>query len=144
MGRSLLHTHNDEILTEDRTYVCSAEEHERREKSLVLVLNSQCKNGPMTQREGHAGNSIPANWHGNERINLSQDSVKEPNELTRKMDGDGILLLPHQARLRHDANQQTNGCWHRVGMNSVYIFSIPIARCCAYRQWRLFCKRRRV
>ena len=30
--------------------------------------------------------------------------MKEPNELTRKLHGDGILLLPHQARLRHEAS----------------------------------------
>ena len=63
--------------------------------------------------------SIPANKYGKERINRSQDSVKEPNELTRKLDGDGILLLPHQARLRHGGNHQTNGGRHRVVMNSL-------------------------
>ena len=50
--------------------------------------------------------------------NRSQDSVKEPNELTRTLHGDGILLLPHQPRLRHGGNHQTNGGRHRVGMNN--------------------------
>ena len=35
---------------------------------------------------------IPANKYGKERINRSQDSVKESNELTRKLDGNGSFL----------------------------------------------------
>ena len=38
--------------------------------------------------------------------------------MTRKLDGDGIFLLPHQARLRHGGNHQTNGGRHRTGMKS--------------------------
>ena len=68
------------------------------------------------EKEGQK--SIPANKYGKERINLSQDLVKEPNELTPKMDGDGILLLPHQACLRHGGNHQTNGGRHQVWMNN--------------------------
>ena len=133
MGRSLLHTN------EDHRYVCTAEEHKRRENSWVLVLNSQGKNGPMKQREDYAEATkikerlhIPANKYGKERINRSRDSVKEPNELTRKLDGNGILLLPHQAHLRHGGNHQSNCGRHRVA----------IARCFAYKQWRFPCKRR--
>ena len=44
--------------------------------------------------------------------------MKEPNELTRKLDGNGILPLSHQAHLRHGGNHQKNGGRHRVGMNS--------------------------
>ena len=78
---------------EDHSYVCTAEEHERRDNSWVLVLNSQGKNGPMKQREDyaepirikerctkslekHGQKSIPANKYGKERINRSPDSVK--------------------------------------------------------------------
>ena len=46
--------HYDEISIEKFTYVCTAEEHQRRENSFVLVLNSQGKNGPMKQREDKA------------------------------------------------------------------------------------------
>ena len=51
---------------------------------------------------------------------VSQDPVKEPNELTRKEDGNGILLQTHQARLRHGGNQQINGGRHRAGVNSEF------------------------
>ena len=78
----------------------------------------------LYEESGEGQKSIPANKYGKERINRSQESAKEPNELTRKLDGDGILLLPHQARLRHGGNHQTNGGRHRVGMNSeLFIFN---------------------
>ena len=143
--------HCDNISNEDHTYECIAEEHERRENSWVLVLNSQSKNGPMKQREDYADairikerdctknlkeqdqKSIPANKYGRERINCSQDTVKEPNELTRKPDGNGILLLPHQAHLRH-GNHQINGGRHRAGMN-FFLNKFQVAKCFACRQW---------
>ena len=40
--------------------------------------------------------NIPAYNYGKERINRSQDPLKEPNELTRKLNGYGIRLTPHQ------------------------------------------------
>ena len=46
--------HYDEISKEDRTYVCTAEEHRTRQNSWVLILNSQGTNGPMKQREDYA------------------------------------------------------------------------------------------
>ena len=57
---------------------------------------------------------IPANKYGQERINRSQDPVKEPNQLIRKPDGNGILLPPHQVHLRHGGNQQIDGGKHRT------------------------------
>ena len=42
------------LSNEDHTFVCTAEEHKRRENSWVLVLNGQSKNGPMKQREDYA------------------------------------------------------------------------------------------
>ena len=134
MGRSLLHTN------EDHTYVCTAEEHKRRENSWVLVLNSQEKNGPMKQREDYAEATkikerlhIPANKYGKERINRSRDSVKEPNELTRKLDGNGILLLPHQAHLRHGGNHQSNCGRHRVGINRELFYFFLNLNCKVFR-----------
>ena len=38
--------------------------------------------------------------------------------MIRKPDGNGILLQPHQARLRRGGNHQTNGGRRRVGINS--------------------------
>ena len=119
--------HYDKISKENHTYVCTAEEHERREQLGVLVLNSQGKNGPMRQREDYAeAIRIKERLHeesGEGRTkNGSQDSVKELNELTRKLDGDGILLLPHQARLRRGGNHLKNGGRHRVGTNSDFFF----------------------
>ena len=105
------------------THVCTAEEDQKTQTSWV-TLNSQGRDGPMKQREDHAEairkksacgdnlekqgqKSIPANKHGKEQINRSQDPVKEPTELTRRPDGNGILLPPHQAHLRHGGNHQT-------------------------------------
>ena len=103
--------HHDNISNEDRTHVYTADEHERLETSCELQLSSQGPNSPMKQREDYtdavkikdrlhreSGGAnqkyIPANKYGKERINRSQDPVKEPNELTRKPDGNGILLPP--------------------------------------------------
>ena len=98
----------------NHTYVCTAEEHKRRENSWVLVLIGQNKNGPMEQREDDAEairikerlyeesgkgrtKTIPANKYSKERINRSEDSVvNERIELNRNLDGDGILPLPHR------------------------------------------------
>ena len=119
--------HYDKIPEEDHTYVCTEEEHKRRENSWVSVLNSQGKKGPMKQREDYAeAIRIKERLHeesgeGSTK-NGSQDSVKEPNELTRKLDGDGILLLPHQARLRRGGNHLKKGGRHRVGTNSDFFF----------------------
>ena len=65
----------------------------------------------LYEESGDGQKSIPANKYGKERINRSQDSVKEPNQWTPKLDGGGIFLLPH---LRHGGNHQTNGGRHRV------------------------------
>ena len=46
--------HYDKLSNEDHTYVCTAEEHRRRETSWVLQLNSQGRNVPMKQREDYA------------------------------------------------------------------------------------------
>ena len=75
---------------------------------------SESKSDCAKSLEKEGQKSIPANMFGKERINCSQDPVKEPNELTRKPDENGIFLLPHQVHLRHGGNQQTNGGRHRV------------------------------
>ena len=134
--------HTDKLSNEDHTYVCTAEEHQRRECAVQepedhkrLILNSQGQNGPMKQREDYAeaininkrlykesGGArpkiLPANKYGKERINRSQDPVKDPNELTPKPDGNVILLQRHPARLRRGGNHLTNGGMHQLGMNS--------------------------
>ena len=128
--------HYDEEAKEDHSYVAAAEERKRREKSWVLALNSQGKmSGEGTRK------STPANKYGKERINCSQDPAKEQNESTRKL---GILLQPRPTRLHRGCNHQTNGGRHRVGMNSGFLFLIPLVGCFAYRQWRFPCKRRGV
>ena len=60
MGRSLLRTLT-KLSNEDHTYVCIAEEHQRRECAVQepedhkrLILKSQGQNGPMKQREDYA------------------------------------------------------------------------------------------
>ena len=58
------------------------------------------------------------NKFDNDHVNPSPATVKELNEATRKPDGNGILLQPHQARLRRGGNHPTNGGRHQVGMNS--------------------------
>ena len=60
---------------------------------------SESKSDCTKSLEKEGQKSIPANKYGKEGINRSQDSVKEPNELTRKLDGDGIVLLLHQAHM---------------------------------------------
>ena len=40
------------------------------------------------------------NKFDNEQVNRFPSQVKELNESTRKLDGNGVLLQPHQARLR--------------------------------------------
>ena len=77
---------------------------------------------------------IPANKYGTERINRSQDPVKEPNELTPKLDGNGILL-PHQVPHHHGGDQLVNGGRNRAGMNSLKKKSVKLQRF-RYRQWR--------
>ena len=44
--------------------------------------------------------SIPVNKFDNDQVNHSLGTVKELIESTPKLDGNGILLQPHQARLR--------------------------------------------
>ena len=127
--------HYDEFSKEDHTYVCTAEDHRIGGNSWILVLNSQSKNGPVKQREDYAeAHRIKERLYevsGERRTKdpsqqtstAKSDSTvlktrMEPNELTPKLDGDGILLLPHQARLRHGGNHQTTGGRHRVGINS--------------------------
>ena len=48
------HTAHNAAKQADHTYVCTAKGHKRREHLCVLVLNSQCNNGPMNQRGDHA------------------------------------------------------------------------------------------
>ena len=74
----------------------------------------------LYEESGEGQKSIPANKYGKERLNRSQESAKEPNELTRKLDGDGIPLLFHHARLGHGGNHQTHVGGHRVGTNSEF------------------------
>ena len=123
------------ISKEDHTYVYTADEHQRLETSWVLQLNSQGPNSPMKEREDYADavkikrslvqriwkskpkKNIQANKYGKDRINRSQDPVKERSELTRKQDGYGTLLPLHQVLHRHSGNQQINGGRHRAGMN---------------------------
>ena len=44
-------------------------------------------------------------------------TMKELKESTPKLDGDGILLQPHQAHLRRGGSHLKNGGRHQVGMN---------------------------
>ena len=104
-------TRYDEISTEDHTFVCTAEEHRRREISWVLVLNSQ---GTLRRSHQNQRAIVRRVWRSK--------AVWEPSELTRKPECKGTLLLPHQARLRHCGNHRTIGGRHRVGMNSELLF----------------------
>ena len=65
--------------------------------------------------------SIPVSKFDSE-VNHSPSTVKELNESTPKLDGNGILLQHHQARLRRGGNHQTNGDKHGVGMNKGFSF----------------------
>ena len=96
---------------------------------------SKSKSDCTKNLEKQGQESTPTNKCGKERINRSQDPVQEPNELTRKLDGNGTFLLPHPARLRHGGNHQTNGGRHGLGMN-IELFFITIARCFSHRQWQ--------
>ena len=123
-GNQAFGAHYDEISEEDHTYVCTAEEHKIRKNWRVLVLNSQGTNGPMKQREDHAEAIKIKERYGRTKTPSQQtttaktkstvlkDSVNEPNELTRKLGGDGILLPLHQVHLRHGGNHQKNGGLH--------------------------------
>ena len=145
--------HDDNISNDLHTYVYTADEHKRLETNWVLQLNSQGPNSPMKQRDDYADavkikdrfvqkiwrskpkKYIQANEYGEERINLSQNPVKEPKELTRKPDGNGILLPPHQVHLRHGGNQ-------RAGMNSeVFDLNPKLQVVFTYKQWRFPCNR---
>ena len=67
--------------------------------------------------------TIPVSKFDNDQVNLSLGTVKDLNESTRKLDGNGILLQPHQARLLRGGNHLKNGGRHQVGMNVDFSFN---------------------
>ena len=66
--------------------------------------------------------SIPVSKLENDQVNHSPGTMKELKVSTPKLDGDGTLLQPHQAHLRHGGNHLKNGGRHGVGMNSDFSF----------------------
>ena len=98
---------------------------------------SKSKSDCTKSLEKEGQNSIPANRYGKKHINRFWDSVKEPNELTRKLDGDDIPLPLHQVHLRHGGNHEKNGGSIELGWTVIF-FDF----CSAYRQWRFSCNRR--
>ena len=130
----------DAIAAEDHSFFATSAERNRRENAWVLVLNSSGPNGPMNQREDYheaiksksdctkslvkvTQDSIPVNKFDNDQVNHSLGKEKELNESTPRLDGNGILLQPQQARLRRGGNHQTSGGMHGVGMNSDFSFN---------------------
>ena len=68
--------------------------------------------------------SIPVGKFDNDQVNDSPGTVEDLHESTRKLDGNGILLQPHQARLRCGGEHHLkNGDKHQVGMNSDFSLS---------------------
>ena len=53
--------------------------------------------------------TIPVSKFDNDKVNFSPGTVKDLKESTRKLDGNGILLQPHQARLLRGGNHLKNG-----------------------------------
>ena len=90
-------------------HTCAPQKSIKDDNSWVVVLNCEGKNGPMKQHEDHA-KAIRIK----ERLyeESGEGRTKIPSQQTRT---DGILLMLHQARLRHGGNHQTNGGRHRVG-----------------------------
>ena len=95
---------------------------------LVLKLNSEGPNSPMKRREDNTDavkikDRLDRESGGaNPKIHPSKQVRHRATQpflrSSRKPDGYGILLPPHQVPPRHGGNQQINGGRHRARMNS--------------------------
>ena len=144
----------DKLSNGDVTYVCTAQEHKRRENSWPLILNSQGRHGPIKQREDHT-NAIKTNKRLHKKSGAASPKIHPSKQVrltfntpfSRSSEGaerveskTGWKWYPptsHQAHFRH------GGKWWQASSldEKWFLMKIPISKCFAFRQWRFLCKR---
>ena len=137
----------------DHTYVCTAKGHKRREHFCVLVLNSQCNNGPMKQREDHA--KAIKNQRAIVR-RIWRSKAKNPHQQTSVAKSDStVLKIQCRSRTSWPENWMQVVSFYCLvklvfvmvaiirqlvaGMDlgwTLNFFFITIARCFTHKQWQ--------
>ena len=87
----------------------------------ITTKPSKSKNDYMKSLAKQTQDSIPVSKFDSERVN--HGTMKELIDSTPKLDGDGVLLQPHQAHLRRGGNHLKN-CIKQVGMKSDFFFKV--------------------